>query len=233
MSSFRKFMGLCMMCGTPAYAENNNLYMEFLWRPIPSGATVRLPTHGFVLDHKEDHQVCIAVIESDLNNAALHKLRVDIVNRDGAVVGNLVDDKFVGEKKCYSAIPDAYSGPSGMWEYKVYLDDVYAGEDEIEVARDISKALFYQDPKIPYVLGRPNYDHSINPSQWKGKLVWDIYVSSKGEVTEVKVVSAEGVGKKIEGRAITAGYMSLFPKNISGEGEGFVYRRELNFVPDN
>ncbi|WP_230598653.1 hypothetical protein [Xanthomonas albilineans] len=219
---------LFLLHSITTYAGENKAYVEFLWKPIPINAIARQQTIGFLLDEKEKHQVCVAVIKSD--TPPPYKLSISAINQDGKVIFKRVDKKYIGKKKCYNAIRNNPNARPGIWTYIAYLNDRYAGEDQIEVARNFKKAAFYSDPKVPYVLGRPNYDESIPPSQWEGRLVWDIHVNANGNVTKVEVKVAEGVGKKIADRAIAAGYISLFPPDPSlGAGE-FVYKRELKFT---
>jgi hypothetical protein len=224
------FLLIFLFFGFKACAGQDKIYMEFLWKPIPAGAIARQPTIGFLLDGKENHQVCVAVFKSSASPP--YKLRIDALDKDGGLIFSRADERFMGDKKCYSAIPHGSSVRPGVWTYKVYLNEKYVDENQIEVAQDIEKASFYSNPKVPYVLGRPNYDDSIPSSEWEGRLVWNIHVNARGDVTMVEVEVAEGVGKRIEDRAIAAGYMSLFPPDPSRGKEEFVYQRELKFALD-
>ncbi|QTH25297.1 hypothetical protein XcfCFBP6166P_23795 [Xanthomonas citri pv. phaseoli var. fuscans] len=57
-------------------------------------------------------------------------------------------------------------------------------------------------------------------------------VNTEGKVTEVSVVTAEGVGSKLRDRAIAAGYLSLFFPDKQRESKPLVWRRQLSFAPD-
>ncbi|WP_156117316.1 hypothetical protein [Xanthomonas sacchari] len=226
----RKFLLLFLFVGFKASAGQDKVYIEFLWRPIAAGSLARQPTIGFLLGGKENHQVCVAVFNSA--DPPPYRLRIDVLNQRGELISSRADEHFMGDKKCYPAISGGLAALPGVWTYKVYLNGRYVDENQIEVARNIEKAGFYSNPKVPYVLGRPNYDNSIPPSQWVGRLVWDIHANAAGRVTKVEVKVAEGVGEKIKDRAIAAGFMSLFPPDPSlGSGE-FVYERELKFARD-
>ncbi len=84
---------------------------------------------------------------------------------------------------------------------------------------------------VPYVAGRPNYDASIAPEQWGGRLVWAMDVDPQGKVTHVEVEVAEGVGERLRGRAIAAGYLSLFPPDPGRATTPLRWRRSLDFAP--
>ncbi|KQR07663.1 hypothetical protein ASF90_19530 [Xanthomonas sp. Leaf148] len=57
-------------------------------------------------------------------------------------------------------------------------------------------------------------------------------VDAQGTVTDVSVVTAEGVGLKLRDRAIAAGYLSLFFPDKQREKTPLVWRRELSFAPE-
>ncbi len=123
-------------------------------------------------------------------------------------------------------------GNAGEWAFKVYLDGELAATKIIEVARRLETASFYAPSLNPYVLGRPNYDPSIPPSEFIGRLVWVMHVNESGTVIKVELEAAEGVGILMKEGAIAAGYMSLFPPDPSRTKEASTYRRELTFKPD-
>ncbi|ACD59141.1 hypothetical protein DXO170_05315 [Xanthomonas oryzae pv. oryzae] len=54
----------------------------------------------------------------------------------------------------------------------------------------------------------------------------------QGTVTEVTVVTAEGVGLKLRSRAIAAGYLSLFFPDKRRARAPLLWRRELSFEPE-
>ncbi|WP_237761440.1 hypothetical protein [Xanthomonas oryzae] len=51
-------------------------------------------------------------------------------------------------------------------------------------------------------------------------------------MTEVTVVTAEGVGLKLRSRAIAAGYLSLFFPDKRRARAPLLWRRELSFEPE-
>ncbi|KOR46466.1 hypothetical protein ADT25_06825 [Xanthomonas oryzae] len=57
-------------------------------------------------------------------------------------------------------------------------------------------------------------------------------VNPQGTVTEVTVVTAEGVGLKLRSRAIAAGYLSLFFPDKRRARTPLLWRRELSFEPE-
>lgn len=215
------------MSGT-ASAAGVNSYVEFLWSPTPKGAIARQETRGFVLDGQQDHQVCVAVLDSD---ADIQVLRIDAVDAAGALVSSQRHDDFRGEKRCYEADLDP-RGKAGTWTFNIHIDGVLSRARTIEVAERLDSASFYAPSQIPYVLGRPNYDASIPPDEFIGRLVWVMHVNAQGAVTQVEVEIAEGVGTLMQDRAIAAGYLSLFPPDPSRSGTVSTYRRELTFQPD-
>ncbi|WP_228886403.1 hypothetical protein [Stenotrophomonas rhizophila] len=211
-----------------AYAAEPNVFVEFLWKPRTPGALARQQTLGFVMDGGIRHQVCLAA----MNTAAENKsLRIDVRDADDKMVSSNTYDYFKGPKRCY----DAHLGRNGMpgkWKFEIFLNGEPSATKTIQVAKTLAEAPFYQPSGIPYVLGRPNYDASIPPKEWSGRLVWVMTVNENGEVTNVEVEAAEGIGERIKGRAIAAGNMSLFPPDPSRVGDPLKYRRELKFAPD-
>lgn len=79
------------------------------------------------------------------------------------------------------------------------------------------------------VVGRQTYDAKISASEFIGRLVWIMDVNESRTVTLVEVGIEEGVGKLMRDRAISAGYLSLFPPDRSRASEALKYRRELIF----
>jgi hypothetical protein len=211
-----------------AYAAEPNVFVEFLWEPRPADALARRQTLGFVMNGGIHHQVCLAA----MNTAAENKpLRIDVRDASDKVVSSNTYDDFKGPKHCY----DAQLGRDGMpgkWKFEIFLNGELSATKTIQVAKTLAEAPFYQPSGIPYVLGRPNYDTSIPPKEWSGRLVWVMTVNEKGEVTNVKVETAEGIGERMKDRAIAAGNMSLFPPDPSRAGNPLRYRRELKFAPD-
>lgn len=205
------------------------VYVEFLWSKRVS-PLARQQTLGFVMDGKNEHQVCVAVLSPGTQAKGLVMESIDAAGR---VVSHQTHAEFSGEKRCYTAEFPGDAQP-GTWTYQVYLDgrDTPAGAARIEVARSLEDAPFHAPSMIPYVLGRPNYDPSIPPEAFNGRLVWAMHVDAGGKVVKVDVEVAGGVGELMKERAIEAGFLFLFPPDPA-RGEGTeIYRRELNFRPD-
>jgi len=215
-------------CG-PVYAaaSEHDVYVEFLWSPRAEGEVARRQTLVFVMDGTARHQVCLAEIASSAGDASSeHKnLRIDVHDAAGELVSSNAYTDFNGSKRCYDA-QLGQAGVPGKWKFEFFLGGELRGTDTIQVAKSLSEAPFYRPSSVPYVLGRPNYDTSIEPDAWKGHLVWVMEVNEDGAVTNVEVESAEGVGERIKDRAISAGYMSLFPPDPSRRGKPLKYRRE-------
>lgn len=228
-------MFACMFAGLPvlgagtAAAEEARAYIEFLWSPTPGDALARQQTLGFVREGSQQHQVCVAALGRSTND--VKSLRIEVSDASGTLVSSQIHDDFRGSKRCYPADLPMAASP-GEWVFKVYLDDVSAGSSSIEVANRLEDASFYQPSSTPYVLGRPNYDSSIPPEEFVGRLVWIMHVDEAGTVTGVEVEEAEGVGVQMMERAIEAGNISLFPPDPSRAQEPLKYRRELAFAPD-
>jgi hypothetical protein len=204
-------------------------YIEFLWSKTDSFPLARQQTGYFVEDGKHDHQVCVA----SLSNDRVRGLIIEAVDAAGTVISRQRDDGFTGVKRCYNAELGT-DGVPGKWTYRVYFDgDVTpAGSDTVEVALTLEGAPLYVPSSKPYVLGRPDYDPTIPPEKFYGRLVWVMHVDATGKVTSVDIEVAEGVGEQMKERAIQAGLISLFPPDPSRGSEGITYRRELNFRPD-
>lgn len=218
-----------LMCSNGlASAAENNVFVEFLWAPRPANALARQQTLGLVMDGEAKHQVCLAALASAAENKTL---RIDVRDANDKMVSSTTYTDFKGPKHCYDAQLGKEGSP-GKWKFEFFLNGELSATGTVQVAKTLAEAPFYQPSGIPYVLGRPNYDTSIPPKEWKGRLVWMMTVNEKGEVTGVQVEAAEGVGARIKDRAIAAGYMSLFPPDPSRAGNLLKYRRELKFEPD-
>ncbi|MEJ7746891.1 MAG: hypothetical protein WKF61_09095 [Luteimonas sp.] len=182
-----------------------------------------------MLDGSHSHQVCVAVL--DASSVEIKTLRLEAVDASSQVVSRQDHDDFRGTKRCYKAGLNMH-GEAGEWAFNIYLNGALAATRTIEVAKNLETASFYKPSSIPYVLGRPNYDSKIAPSDFTGRLVWLMHIDKSGAVTKVEVEAAEGVGVLMKERAIAAGYMSLFPPDPSRTKNASTYRRELNFKPD-
>lgn len=208
-----------------------SVYIEFLWSRSLDDALARQETRSFVLDSSFDHRVCIAVLGQSVE--AVRGLVLEAVDTNGVVVSRQEYPDFDGSKRCYSAeLPE--DGVAGKWAYLAFLNGstVAAGRREVEVARTLESAPFYQPSSVPYVLGRPNYDRTIPPGEFKGRLVWVMHVNAEGRVTDVDIEVSEGIGDRMASRALAAGYSSLFPPDPSRGEVGILVRRTLDFAPD-
>jgi hypothetical protein len=114
----------------------------------------------------------------------------------------------------------------GDWTFNVYLDGSLLTAKTIEVASTLNEASFYAESSRPYVLGRPNYDASIPPRDYIGRLSWIMSVDTAGVVRNVEVEAAEGAGKAMKDRAIAAGYLTIFPPNQSPTATPLKVRQE-------
>lgn len=224
LSAFLLFQASALSAAPPS---DSNTYVEFLWsRPSPD-ALARQETRGFLLGNS-DHRVCVAAINPPPGGVA--SLRIDAVDAAGKLASRQDHDDFRGAKQCYPAELGT-TGQPGEWTFNIYINQALAATKQIEVARSLETATFYAPSLTPYVLGRPNYDATLDPDKFVGRLVWIMSVDKRGTVTRVDIESTEGVGAVMRDRAIAAGYMSLFPPDPL-RAEGATYRRELNFDRD-
>lgn len=211
-----------------AAAENDDIYIEFLWSKTPVGAIARQETLLFVTESGHDSQICVAANATASNVGGL---RIEFLDANGARVSLEERPDYDGIKHCYPA-DLGRNGAPGVWTAKVKLGDGRENSKTIRVDPSVQNSSYYLERNTPYVVGRPNYDASIPPEQWKGRLVWAMDVDPQGTVTHVDVEVAEGVGEKLRDRAIAAGYLSLFPPDPSRASKPLRWRRELNFAPD-
>jgi hypothetical protein len=204
----------------PALADDS-AYIEFLWAPPVKGALARAEALGLVLDGAQDHRICVKVSAGARNGA----LRIDAVDAAGDVVQSQRHKNFDGAKQCYPTdLPSG--GLPGDWTFNVYLDGSLLTAKTIEVASTLNEASFYAESSRPYVLGRPNYDASIPPRDYIGRLSWIMSVDTAGVVRNVEVEAAEGAGKAMKDRAIAAGYLTIFPPNQSPTATPLKVRQE-------
>lgn len=226
-------MALVLATGSASAIEDTQAKpeagIEFLWSGQAEGAPARQPTLGFLIDGKAGHLVCVVAFPPE---AKIRGLVLEGVDAAGKVVVREEEPDFTGRKMCYSAGLDGHGEP-GRWTYRAYFNGatVPAGVGHIEVARSLDTAGFYQPSGVPYVLGRPNYDPSIPPEDFKGRLVWVMHVDRDGKVTGVEIEAAEGVGTRMKDRALAAGHLSMFPPDPARPAD-FTYRRELLFSPE-
>ena len=217
---------LLSLCGTAA-AQDSNIYIEFLWSKTPADAIARQQTRQFVMTGDQEHQVCVA---ANATTDDVGGLQLELRDADGKRVSLHRYDDYRGAKRCYRADLGA-GGKAGDWTAHVILGDDGTNTATIRVDPRLEDSPLFQERGIPYVAGRPNYDASIPPEQWSGRLVWAMDVDPEGRVTHVEVEVAEGVGERLRDRAIAAGFLSLFPPDPGRVATPLRWRRSLDFAP--
>lgn len=217
---------LLSLCG-PAAAQDSSIYIEFLWSRTPADALARQQTRQFVMTGDHEHQICVAATAA---TGDVGGLQLELRDADGTPVSLQRHDDYRGAKRCYRADLGS-GGRPGDWTAHVVLGDGGSNTATIRVDPRLEDAPFFQQRDVPYVAGRPNYDASIAPEQWAGRLVWAMDVDPQGKVTHVEVEVAEGVGERLRDRAIAAGYLSLFPPDPGRAGTPLRWRRSLDFAP--
>lgn len=211
-----------------ASADDTDIYIEFLWSKPPADAIARQQTRLFVTEGKHDHQICVAATASP---ADVGGLWIEWLDANGKRVSSEQHPDYQGVKRCYP-VNFGKGGAAGEWTAKARLGDGRKGEERIRVDLSVESSPYYRERGVPYVVGRPNYDPSIPPEQWKGRLVWAMDVDPRGQVTHVDVEVAEGVGERLRERAIAAGYLSLFPPDPARADKPLRWQRELKFATD-
>ncbi|MGW8127133.1 MAG: hypothetical protein ACWGG5_01430 [Stenotrophomonas sp.] len=217
---------LLSLCG-PAAAQDSSIYIEFLWSRTPADALARQQTRQFVMTGDHEHQICVAATAA---TGDVGGLQLELRDADGTPVSLQRHDDYRGAKRCYRADLGS-GGRPGDWTAHVVLGDGGSNTATIRVDPRLEDAPLFQQRDVPYVAGRPNYDASIAPEQWAGRLVWAMDVDPQGKVTHVEVEVAEGVGERLRDRAIAAGYLSLFPPDPGRAGTPLRWRRSLDFAP--
>ena len=217
---------LLSLCG-PAAAQDNSIYIEFLWSRTPADALARQQTRQFVMTGDHEHQICVAATAA---TGDVGGLQLELRDADGKRVSLQRHDDYRGAKRCYRADLGS-GGRPGDWTAHVVLGDGGSNTATIRVDPRLEDSPLFQQRDVPYVAGRPNYDASIAPEQWAGRLVWAMDVDPQGKVTHVEVEVAEGVGERLRDRAIAAGYLSLFPPDPGRAGSPLRWRRSLDFAP--
>lgn len=217
---------LLSLCG-PAAAQDNSIYIEFLWSRTPADALARQQTRQFVMTGDHEHQICVAATAA---TGDVGGLQLELRDADGKPVSLQRHDDYRGAKRCYRADLGS-GGRPGDWTAHVVLGDGGSNTATIRVDPRLEDSPLFQQRDVPYVAGRPNYDASIAPEQWAGRLVWAMDVDPQGKVTHVEVEVAEGVGERLRDRAIAAGYLSLFPPDPGRAGTPLRWRRSLDFAP--
>ncbi len=217
---------LLSLCG-PAAAQDSSIYIEFLWSRTPADALARQQTRQFVMTGDHEHQICVAATAA---TGDVGGLQLELRDADGKPVSLQHHDDYRGAKRCYRADLGS-GGRPGDWTAHVVLGDGGSNTATIRVDPRLEDSPLFQQRDVPYVAGRPNYDASIAPEQWAGRLVWAMDVDPQGKVTHVEVEVAEGVGERLRDRAIAAGYLSLFPPDPGRAGTPLRWRRSLDFAP--
>lgn len=217
---------LLSLCG-PAAAQDSSIYIEFLWSRTPADALARQQTRQFVMTGDHEHQICVAATAA---TGDVGGLQLELRDADGTPVSLQRHDDYRGAKRCYRADLGS-GGRPGDWTAHVVLGDGGSNTATIRVDPRLEDSPLFQQRDVPYVAGRPNYDASIAPEQWAGRLVWAMDVDPQGKVTHVEVEVAEGVGERLRDRAIAAGYLSLFPPDPGRAGTPLRWRRSLDFAP--
>ncbi|MEA5666014.1 hypothetical protein VA603_00490 [Stenotrophomonas sp. MH1] len=217
---------LLWLCG-PAAAQDSPIYIEFLWSRTPADAIARQQTRQFVMTGDHEHQICVA---ANATTDDVGGLQLELRDADGKRVSLHRYDDYRGAKRCYRA-DLGIGGRPGDWTAHVLLGDGGTNTATIRVDPSLEDSPLFQERGIPYVAGRPNYDASIPPEQWSGRLVWAMDVDPQGKVTHVEVEVAEGVGERLRDRAIAAGYLNLFPPDPGRAGTPLRWRRTLDFAP--
>ncbi|WP_019304813.1 hypothetical protein [Xanthomonas oryzae] len=211
-----------------ANAADDKVYLEFLWDARPQHSIARQQTIQFLTDGRHAHQVCVA---TDLAETDVGGLVVKAFDASGKEVSSHRYPDYRGVKHCYVA-DLGQGGKPGLWTFRASTGDGRSGEQTLQVHARLADSPLSNDPETPYVVGRPNYDAAIPPAEWHGRLVWEMQVNPQGTVTEVTVVTAEGVGLKLRSRAIAAGYLSLFFPDKRRARTPLLWRRELSFEPE-
>ncbi len=217
---------LLSLCGAAA-AQDSSIYIEFLWSRTPADALARQQTRQFVMTGDHEHQICVAATAA---TGDVGGLQLELRDADGKRVSLQRHDDYRGAKRCYRADLGS-GGRPGDWTAHVVLGDGGSNTATIRVDPRLEDSPLFQQRDVPYVAGRPNYDASIAPEQWAGRLVWAMDVDPQGKVTHVEVEVAEGVGERLRDRAIAAGYLSLFPPDPGRAGTPLRWRRSLDFAP--
>lgn len=220
-------LGLLLVCSAGAAAEDSNIYIEFLWSKPPADALARQQTRQFVMQGEHDHQVCVA---ANATTDDVGGLQLELRDADGKRVSLHRYDDYRGVKQCYPA-DLAGGGKAGDWTAHVVLGNGGTNTATIRVDPRLEDSPLFQERGVPYVAGRPNYDASIPPEQWSGRLVWAMDVDPQGKVTHVEVEVADGVGERLRDRAIAAGYLSLFPPDPGRASTPLRWQRTLEFAP--
>lgn len=233
------FRSLClMMClwssgtalATPPAPIPKDAYIEFLWTRTSVGALARQETRSFALDGRFDHQICVAILNKDL---VVERMEVRAVGPAGRQISRQMYRDVDGSKKCFSADLPA-DAPAGKWTYEVRVNDQdrVVGAQSVDVFATVEALVEHTPAGMPYVLGRPNYDPSLAPDQFKGELVWVMHIKRDGTVSAVDIERAEGVGVTLQPKAVAAGLISLFPPDPAWDATA-TFRRHLSFRPDN
>ena len=220
--------GLLLILASPVAVAAEDVYVEFLWAPTPADALARSQTQLFIADGHRDHRICVAANLVDTDVAGLH---IDIRDAKGVQVSRTAHEDYRGRKKCYAADLGS-TGAAGMWTVDAVLGDGRRGSAQIRVDPTLEASPLYLRHDQPYVAGRPNYDASIPPAEWVGKLVWAMDVDAAGKVTHVEVETAEGIGERLRERALAAGWLTRFGPDPARAQTPLRWRRTLEFASE-
>ena len=90
---------LLSLCG-PAAAQDNSIYIEFLWSRTPADALARQQTRQFVMTGDHEHQICVAATAA---TGDVGGLQLELRDADGTPVSLQRHDDYRGAKRCYRA----------------------------------------------------------------------------------------------------------------------------------
>lgn len=221
-------IGLAASACADAVVLDDGIYIEFLWSKPPAHAIARQQTQQFVLQGHHDPIICVAATARDSDVSGL---QVEVLDARGSRVSLQQHADYRGTKQCYPA-DLGKGGVAGEWTVRAVLGDGHTQSARLRVDQRLEDSPNYHRLDQPYVVGRPNYDASIPPEAWLGKLVWVMDVDPLGKVTHVEVEQAEGVGEHLRARALAAGYLTLFPPDPARATTPLRWRRTLTFSPD-
>lgn len=221
-------LSLLLALTSAAAQAADDVYVEFLWEQTPAAALARSQTGLFIADGQHDHRICVA---ANVEDTDVGGLQIDILDAEGTRISRTAHDDYRGRKQCYAAALGT-AGVAGTWTVQALLGDGRTGSGTVRVDHRLQDSPLYQRHDAPYVAGRPNYDASIPPAEWVGKLVWAMDVDAQGKVTHVEVEVAEGVGERLRERALAAGWLTRFGPDPARADTPLRWRRTLEFAPE-
>ncbi len=209
-----------------AGTEDANPYVEFLWSGSDGGQVARAEANVFLKDLDHDHEICLKWPEG-ATTRQIH-LRIDAIDAAGMLISSSDYPRGIASVQCHR-VDLGEDSASGLWKFQVYVDESQRTDKEIFVADTIEEAATFLSTQGPFVVGRPNYDESIDPADFFGHVVWEMQVNKEGAVIEAEVIDAVGAGLKMSERALEAAYLyKFFPDPARGDrGVRFRQRYEL------